>query len=331
MRGPDELRSFRRHAEWALVVATALELGLIETLAERGGSPREVADRLSLDPRGTEVLLRSLEPLAIVRRDGQRFRLTGSGRAFLIDRDSPDYQADSLLHWLAGLRRWAAELPAAVRGSRTRGEEDPESSGTSGQRVAAFMAAMNNKPPGLVQAVCDAVCTSAPSARSLLDLGGGPGTFARAFAGRGLAVTLLDRPEVVEHVRRSYGLEFHPGIELIQGDFLSEIPSRQWDVILLANITHIYDEATNARLIERAAARLAAGGTLAILDFVRGRADFAALFAVTMLLNTESGGTYDLPCYRTWLAGAGLRYLGCLRVSPEADLVLGRRQVAEEA
>lgn len=325
----DELRIFRRNAEWALVAATALELELVGSLAEKPASPLELADRLSLDPRGTETLLGALEALSIVRPEGGQFRLTGEGRAFLIDKDSPDYEADSLRHWLATIRRWAADLPAAVSGRRPQEENDGRSDRLSEEHIAAFMAAMDNKPAGLVESVCDALQSEAPSARTVLDLGGGPGTLARELARRGLSVTLLDRPEVVEHVAGSYGFDSDPGVRLIGGDFLNEIPAGDWDVVLLANITHIYGRDTNADLIKRAGTRLAESGTLAILDFVRGRSEFAALFAITMLLSTESGGTYGLPCYRAWLDAAGLCDVRCVTVSRDADLILGKRSTRE--
>jgi 2-polyprenyl-3-methyl-5-hydroxy-6-metoxy-1,4-benzoquinol methylase len=261
----------------------------------------------------------------VVRFDPEGWRLTGSGRAHLLDRETPDFQGDSLLHWIHNLRRWTEELPAAVRGEPVAGRGSPASGAIEPEALPRFMAAMDNKPQDLVDGVVRAVRRLAPGAETLLDLGGGPGRFARAFAGSGFRVTLFDRPEVVEYVAAAYGLESHPSIELRTGDFLVELPDARFDVVLAANITHIHSPDVSADLIRRAAACVRAGGILAVLDFVRGRSDFAALFAITMLLNTEEGGTYTAAEYEEWLRRAGLAQVRFVPVDADVHLIVGRR------
>jgi hypothetical protein len=63
------------------------------------------------------------------------------------------------------------------------------------------------------------------------------------------------------------------------------------------------------------------GGCIAILDFVRGLSEFAALFAITMLLATEAGGTYTLEEYGSWLGEAGFTGIRCTAISNETHLV----------
>ena len=47
------------------------------------------------------------------------------------------------------------------------------------------------------------------------------------------------------------------------------------------------------------------GGLIAILDFVRGQSESAALFGINMLVNTAAGGTWTEEEYRDWLTSAG--------------------------
>jgi SAM-dependent methyltransferase len=322
---PEDTRAYRRHAEWALAVATAVDLGLLDELAERPGSAEDLSARLGFELRGTAALLGALEVMGVVRREAEGYRLTGSGRGHFVDAQTPDYQADSLRNWLKNVRRWAIEMPDAVRGSRADGPRDPARGPRDPASLPGFMAAMANKPPDLVESVVEAVREAAPKARTLLDLGGGPGTFARAFARGGFSVTLVDRPEVLEYVGGAYGLAEEPRIELLGGDFLEALPQGSWDVVMLANITHIYPKETNAALLRRAAGCVSRKGVLAVLDFVKGKSDFAALFAITMLLNTEGGGTYDLERYELWLEEAGLGDVRCVSVSEDTQLLIGRR------
>ena len=327
MPAPSDLRAYRRHAEWALVSITALEQGVFEALADGPGETGELAAELEMDHRALRILLGVLEETGLVREEPpEGWRLTGEARGLFVDPDTPDYHRDAALHWLGQLREWAAELPDALR--RGGAPADDEAEGTTGfdrESMEAFQAAMANKNPTLVREVVDACLERTAGVGRLLDVGGGPGTFSREFVKRGWRAVLIDRPEVVEHVATAYGLEELEGLELVGADFHASLPEGPFEAILLANITHIFDAETNLELLGRCAERLAPGGGLAVMDFVRGRTPFAALFAVTMLLNTEAGGTYALPEYRRWLEDAGLEDVRCVTVSEERQVVTAVR------
>jgi SAM-dependent methyltransferase len=325
MPRPHELQEFRRHAEWAIVVAHAFDLGLMQAIGEARLSAEQIASELGLSARGTRTLLGALEEVGLVGRSGDAYVLDREGRDLFLDRDSGRYQGDALRLWLDNVRQWANQLPAAVRsGEPQRGAERPDPD-RDPEALRRFMAAMDNKPAEQVERVVEASLRRVPHARSMLDLGGGPGTFARAFAARGLQATLFDRPEVVEHVRTAFQLDRHAGLSVQPGDFLTTLPDQRFDLILLANITHIYDARTNAELIRRVASHLEPDGVVAILDFLRGHGEFASLFAVTMLLNTESGGTYGAPEYRDWLEDAGCREVEVTAIDPDRSLVTALR------
>lgn len=326
MPSPHDLKAFRRHAEWAVVTVTALEEGLIDALAEEPSGTAGLARRLELDPRATGIVMGVLEAMGLVRAEPEEgWRLTGVARGLLVDSDTLDFQRDAVLFWLQNLRDWAANLPEALRDGRPpvtepRGREQSEE-----ESLARFQAAMASKSDELVRSVVDACLERAPSTGTVLDLGGGPGTFTREFLRRGWDGLLMDRPEVVDHVADRYGLAGLEGLELVGADFQETLPDGEFEVVLLANITHIYPAAENAELLRRVAGVVAPGGVLAILDFVRGVVPFASLFAVTMLMNTERGGTYGLREYEAWLEDAGLREVRCRTVEEERQVVTAVR------
>lgn len=323
MPEPSDLKDFRRHAEWALVAATALERGLLDALAEEPDDAAGLADRLDLDARATRIVLGVLEEMGLVRSEpGGVRRVTGEARGALIDPDTPDYRRDAVLHWLSHLRDWAESLPATLRTGEPPADEETVDEEEALER---FQAAMAAKSPELVEAVIDEAARRAPGGGRALDLGGGPGTFSRELLDRGREVVLMDTPEVIDHVADDYGLAGLEGLELVSGDFHEELPDGPFQLVLMANITHIFDDATNERLVRRVGERIAPGGVLAVLDFVRGVEPFSALFAVTMLMHTERGDTHPLPRYEAWMEAAGLEEVRCRGVPEERQVVTAVR------
>jgi SAM-dependent methyltransferase len=321
----NDLRGYRRGAEWAIAAGAAVELGIIAVLGDGPLQSSEIALSLNLSPRGVQALLGALEELGAVRRERTGWRLTGVGRARLLDKQTPDYEADSLVHWMRTIRRWSVELPEAVRTGEPGTNRTTDPGTRQGRDLAIFMAAMSNRSPDSVSAVADAIRAAAPAARTLLDVGGGPGVYSRALADRGLSVSLLDRPEVIDFVGEVYGLASDERIQLVPADFLHTLPEQSYDVVLLANVLHIYGPAANRAVLHRAAARLNPGGCVAVVDFVRGVSEFAPLFALTMLLSTEDGGTWSLPEYTGWLHAAGLERVRCVTIEPDVQLVTAVR------
>lgn len=327
-RGPEpdlrDLFDYRRGAEWALVAAWGVELDLFRRLAEGPRTAGGLAETTGWSERGLSILLDALAELEAVRADPEGYRLTGGARARFLQEDSPDYSAASVRHWLDNVRTWSEDLGDAVRTGTPPGEE-PDRQESEEDRIAGFQAAMAAKDPAMVERVVDGALRRVEEPGRALDLGGGPGTFARRFAGRGIETVLMDRPEVVDHVAGEYGLDRVERLSLVGGDFLRELPAGPFDLILLANITHLFGAGTNRELIGRLAELIRPGGVLAILDFVKGLSRFAPLFAVTMLLETERGTTHELDEYRSWLEETGFESLRWEAVDEDRHLLTARK------
>jgi len=159
-------------------------------------------------------------------------------------------------------------------------------------------------------------------ARTLLDLGGGPGTYAMAFLAKNprLRATVCDRPAALD-VAREIASTHKAGARLsyIPLDLLTEAIPGTYDVIWYSNVLHIYSPQDNQALFRRLLAALNPGGRLLIQDaFLHDREGLfpeeASLFAISMLLFTERGNTYSATETRTWLIGAGFERIKVLRM-----------------
>jgi SAM-dependent methyltransferase len=102
-------------------------------------------------------------------------------------------------------------------------------------------------------------------------------------------------------------------------DVMTEDIPGTYDVIWYSNVLHIYSPKDNQALFRRALASLNPEGRMLIQDaFLHDRKGLfpeeASLFAVSMLLFTESGNTYSAAETRAWLTDAGFERIKVLRM-----------------
>lgn len=316
------INDYRDGAEVAATVAAAVKTGLFEALGDGPLTAAGIAKRAGLDARATRIVLEALADLGLVAQSGDRYAPTDEGRRRFADRDSPDYVGKGLPLWLTNLRRWTRLPEALAQG----GLPDQQEAQRSEDQLADFLAGMAAGPPERTRRMVRGCLDRHPEARSVLDLGGGPGHIARAFVDAGLEATMVERPEVVDYGRRALGLGEVEGLTLVAGDFLTDpLPAGPFDIVLMSNITHIYGPDENRRLLARVAEVVRPGGLVAIADFVRGRSPRAARFAVVMLLATEAGDTYDADTYRAWLDDAGCGDMVIEDVDVDRQMITARR------
>jgi SAM-dependent methyltransferase len=279
-----------------LVVAACLREGVLEALEEEG-TPAGAARRLGLDARAVRQVSRALEGFGYLRAAGSGgFRLTPRARALLAPGgDGDDPAADIMLsaRSIAGHLR----LPEVLRDGRPL---DDVSGGAPEER-AWFTRAMRHIAGARTREVVEAL-GAPPAGGRLLDAGGAPGTYARAFRRRGWKVTVLDLPPAAETAGADLA---ETRVEVVAGDMTRSLPEGPWDCVYLGNVTHLFPPDEAGAVVARAAGVLAPGGTLAIQDMVRGRSPQAARFSVLMLLATPGGDTYDEGAYRQWMDAAG--------------------------
>jgi len=331
-----ELTELRDLAETTATVAAAADVGLYRALAEIGepATAEEVAGRAGLDSRAVGVLLPVLAEIGVLERADDagpedRFTLTGPARRALADPDSGEYEAGGLPLWIHNLRAFT-RLPEVLRSGEPL-EREEESVEEARDSLRRFMAGMAAAPPERVErivAACLDRAAARPSpVRAALDLGGGPGHMARAFAARGLETTLFDRPETIDYVADAYGLEDVDGLELAGGDFVEDpLPEGPFDVVLISNVVHIYSPERNRALLRKVAGVTSPGGVIGIADFFRGRSRRAVHFALVMLLRTEGGDTYPEDEVGAWLEDAGFVEPETVRVDEDRHLITAVRK-----
>ena len=82
-----------------------------------------------------------------------------------------------------------------------------------------------------------------------------------------------------------------------------------FDLALVGNLCHLFDEEANLRLLQRVAEAVRPGGTVAVIDILASeRGDgprAAALYALGLVLRTARGRIYPYSAFRRWLNESG--------------------------
>jgi ubiquinone/menaquinone biosynthesis C-methylase UbiE len=312
------------------ILTAAVQLGVFSHLAAGRETAADVARAAGASERGMAMLLDALAGLQLLTKAGGRYRLTPLSAQYLV-RESPDYtgammEEDSL--W----ESWG-KLTEAVRTGRPPRRVEQQAEAERFFPILIRSLHVMNREPARRTAQALGAGGARPGAR-VLDVACGSGVWGIAYAeaDRQARLTLQDFPAVLEHTRgyleRAGVLDrcdFLPG-DLKRVDFGAD----RYDVALLGNIVHSEGEASSRDLFARLHRALAPGGRVVVIDMVpdEGRTGppFALIFALNMLVNTETGGTYTLSEYTRWLQGAGFRRVETADVGSHSPVIVGVKE-----
>lgn len=288
------------------LIATAVETGVADAMAEGPLAVEGLVNRCGTDLRGTSALLAGLAAIGIAERDGELFSLTPKG-AFLASSHAGSVAEIVRKEWFF-YKAWA-ELPQAVAdgharmGSwRRRIEEEPETAEAFLRALDDLASLFGGELPGLA---------GLKGPARLLDVGGGSGSHAANLvaANPEIQATVLDLPGA-----KTVLDERHPELPFVAGDLdqprFGRPDGEQWDVVLLSNILHDHPADRNRRYLQEAASLVAPGGSLLIYEWVidPGLTSPAsvAIFTPMMLVENEGGWTWTEEEIASWLSEAGL-------------------------
>ncbi len=317
------------HAE-ARILQTAVSLGIFEALRNPPQAAADIATKLHLDPRATELLLNALSALDLVNKDAQGFSLSDAAKRYLL-RSSPQYVGGMILFEDLSWQAWA-KLPETIRSGQPARradmyQEDPN-------ETEIFINAMDSlvKARGDSEAVTKALDWQ--TVGELLDVGSGPATYpielCKSFSN--IRATILDLPgtlTITERYVRDAGMADR--IKLIAGDYRKDPPRGKYDVIFLSNIIHGEDDGHNAALVAGLSRHLKPSGRMVIkdhiLDETRANPPVGAIFSLLMLLTTSGGRCYSFGEIKSWMERAGLSQVEQIDLPPPltSSLVIGAR------
>jgi SAM-dependent methyltransferase len=223
-------------------------------------------------------------------------------------RTSPKYLGHIILHHHHLMTGWARLDEAVREGGPIR---DRVSLTDDEEARESFLMGMFNLAMQIAPRIVGSVDLN--GRRRLLDMGGGPGTYAVHFCQQNprLSAVVFDLPtsrRFAEQTIARFGLADRIGFQA--GDYLADDVDGRFDVAWLSHILHSESPAGCATIIRKAVAALEPGGLILVQEFIlddgRDGPLFPALFSLNMLLGTPAGQAYSGGELCTMLAAAGV-------------------------
>ncbi len=283
----------------------AVELDLFSLIGDRCVSGADVARQLDAPPDAVERLLDAMAALGLLAKGERGYANTKASRRHLCS-DSEHYLGYIIRHHYHLVGSWA-RLPEAIRSGRPIRRPVRE----NGEREReAFLMGMYNLAMQLAPRLAAVVDLN--RCRRLLDLGGGPGTYAIHFCRRysQLTATVMDLPTTrpfAEKTIRRMGMQAR--IDFVAGDYLQDDLPTGFDAVWMSHILHGESASACRKMIGKAFESLEPGGMAVIHEFILSDGLdgplFPALFSLNMLLGTDGGRAYSQVQLEEMLIAAG--------------------------
>ena len=321
--GPENILKMAQGFMESRILLSAAELNLFTPLSKTPLTAKEINDKINGDEKALTMLLDAAAAIGLLQKKDGMYFCEPDAAKYLTD-DSPVTALPMVLHATSLWTRWA-RLTDIVKGDPVQTLNMDFS--RNEKELEAFIGAMHAIGDPMARRIAAEV--NPGDAKSLLDVGGGSGTYTIAFlrAASELKATIFDMPAVIEMARsRLDRAGLLDRVRLVGGNFYrDELPDGH-DLVLLSAIIHSNSPEQNLYLYQKIFRALAPGGRLLIRDHVmdpdRIRPRSGAIFAVNMLVGTHGGGAYTYDEIASSLTEAGFTNIRLLREGEQMDAVV---------
>ncbi|MCD4741846.1 MAG: SAM-dependent methyltransferase [Desulfobacteraceae bacterium] len=274
---------------------TGVKLDIFSIINNEKLSVKVIAKKISGDERGVGVLLNALAAMGLLKKEKDLYSNTPEATTFL-SKHSDQYLGFMIMHHHHLMESWNKMDQAIIEGKPI----STRSSFSDDKRRESFLMGMFNSAMAIAPKLSKII--NLEGCTSLLDFGGGPGTFAIHFCMQNpkLKAKIFDLPttrpfaeKIIKRFNMSDRVEFISGNFVDKGFNLKE----KFDATWLSHILHGEGPEDAQAIIEKAVSALKSGGKIFIHEFIlNSNMDsplFPALFSINMLVRTPNGQSYS--------------------------------------
>ncbi|ETR69659.1 MAG: SAM-dependent methyltransferase [Candidatus Magnetoglobus multicellularis str. Araruama] len=305
-----------------------VKLDIFSTIAQEQKTARKISSLIHTDLDGTSRLLDALVAMGLLtKHNGDSYANTPESAMYL-QKSSPKYIGYMIMHHHHLVESWSKLDQAVTTGKPVR----DSASHSDGIVRESFLMGMFNNAMIVAPMVTEAIHIA--NKHHLLDLGGGPGTYAIHFCQKNpsLKATIYDLTTTkpfAEKVISQFGMDQR--IDFIGGDYVHDNIPGSYDVAWLSHILHGEGPEDCQNIISKTVSVLNPGGVILIHDFIlkntKDAPVFPSLFSLNMLVGTENGRAYAEKEIGDMLAKAGVENIRRITINTPNDsgIIIGER------
>ncbi len=298
------------------VYRTALETGMVDSLLDSPKTLDEIASSCGVVPGVTTFVLEVLKAMGVVSFDESQYALTPVASMLL----RSDYRT-------LGDEYWDHLKPFLKDGVPLKRMDDAEES--EGHYVTQAAALRWMLGPAAEAAAETLSIGQERKDLQILDVGAGSAIWSLCFASKdpGTHVTVIDWPSVCDLASKTAeDMEIAHRLNRIEGNYHDvTIPDQRFDMVIIANVTHLETEDGNQSLFTKLYKSIKPGGEILIIDIFPGdsRGDLQrTLYTLGLALRTEQGAVHSEEALNRLLQDVGFEK-ACLRSLPVTPHTMG--------
>ncbi len=270
-----------------------VKLDIFTTIGNKKLTADDISKKISGSLRGVKPLLNALTGMKLLNKEDDFYLNTSESKTFL-SKESNKYIGFMIMHHHHLSEGWVKLDQAVLSGEPVR----KRASFANEEVRESFLMGMFNTAMGIAPLIIPHVDLT--DKKKLLDLGGGPGTYAIHFCmeNSSLRASVFDLPTTRPFAEKTIEkFSLTDRINFMEGDFIEDEIKGSYDVAWLSHILHSDGFDNCKKIIKKAVSALEPGGKIIIHEFILNNnmdsPEFPTLFSLNMLLGTENGQSYS--------------------------------------
>lgn len=298
---------------------TASDMGIFDCIKHTPNATCEtIAKECNLDTRSARLILDACVALNLLTKSDNSYNNTPETETFLTS-DSPASLQKAIRYNRDVYDAWG-KLPEFARNG-TPVEQPAIHLGSDKERTRTFVHSMHGRALGIGRSVVPMLDLT--GCKTLLDAGGGPGTYSvlMAQANPELTCTVLELPGIAEVADELIQMQnMQERVKTLPGSYhTTDFPDHN-DVIVFFGVLHQESPDKIKALFNKAYKALTPGGKIYVLDMMTDsthtKPAFSALFALNMALTTDNGWVFSDTELEEWLTQEGFTNYQCNPLPP---------------